>query len=216
MVLMMLSIAFGGWIVWRRSPRYSAKRTIWTVVAMVLAGLIAGLVPVWLVPALPSRLQSVAIPVYIVFVLLVTLGVCAVILRVTDGPMAKPRPSARMVKVHRRTVQRIAKAIGLGLLLLAACDLILPGSYRGVGSMMAGFVAFCAIPALYGLHHKALRNDRAATSLNDNSWTIWRYTPTEWTALADRHFPRQDQTPPEFSLAPAAVGGSTSCRRPTS
>jgi len=60
---------------------------------------------------------------------------------------------------------------------------------------MAGFVAFCAIPALYGLHHKALRNDRAATSLNDNSWTIWRYTPTEWTALADRHFPRQDQTP---------------------
>src|SRR5437016_5496020 len=174
LVILILSILVSGWFVWRRSPRYSAKRTAWTLAAMLAIGLVVGLIPLWLIPSLPAEAQSAAILAYGSFVLLVTLVACAVILRVTDGPMAKPRPTATVVKVHRRKVGRIAKAIGVGVLLLAACDLVIPGAYRGIASTMAGLLAFCAVPAIYGLHHNASRYDRAATALNDNPWTVWR------------------------------------------
>src|SRR5690242_3568341 len=101
--LLMLSIAVSGWFAWRRSPRYTAKRTAWTFVAMVSAGLLVSLPAFWIIPSLP---ESAAIPVYIGLVLLVTLGACAVILRVTDGAMAKPRAGAVIVKLHRRKVNR--------------------------------------------------------------------------------------------------------------
>lgn len=194
LVLLMLSVAVSGWMAWRRSPRYTVKRTAWTVLAMLATGLLVGLAPLWLIPAVPAKLQSAVIPTAIAFVLLVTLGACAVILRVTDGAMAKPRAGASIVRIHRRKVNRIAQGIGLGLLLLAACDLILPGNYRGLGSIMAGFLLFIAIPLYYGLHHKASRHDRAATTLIDKPWTVWRYTPSEWSALADLHFHQDERS----------------------
>ena len=179
LVLFTLSLAAGAWFAWRWSPRYSAKRTLWSLAAMLVAGLILGLVPALLIPALPSGFQSAAIIGYIALVLAVTLAVSAFILRVTDGPMPKPRVGAPEVKVHRRKVTRIAKAVGIGLVLMFACDLVMPAAYRGLPSIFAGFLVLCAIPALYGLHHKASRYDRAATALKDRPWTVWRSPAAE-------------------------------------
>ncbi|SPF46045.1 membrane hypothetical protein [Candidatus Sulfopaludibacter sp. SbA4] len=92
---------------------------------------------------------------------------------------------------YRRRFFRIAKGIGIALLLMAACDLYRP--MRPIGSAFAGILAFCAAPFLYGLHRNAVRADRGVAALMANPWVHWEFTHAEWQAVADVQFPQRSK-----------------------
>ncbi len=195
LALFILGTVLSGWTAWRRSPRYSARATWLCAGAMLVTMAVVGGVAAWVVPSLLPAITWMAIPLLIAFILLAVIGISAFILRATDGPMAKVPSSAPLVDLHRRKFHRIAKGIGIAVLLLAALDIYPP--IRPVGSMFAGLLAICAVPALFGLRHKALRNDRGVSALMANPWVHWQYAQAEWEALANIQFPKQAK--PAFS-----------------
>jgi len=90
---------------------------------------------------------------------------------------------------HRQKFYRIAKGIGITLLLVAACDLF--PRFRPIGSVFAGLLAVCAAPFLYGLYRNAVRADSGVSALMANPWVHWEFTPAEWQAVADVQFPER-------------------------
>jgi hypothetical protein len=113
----------------------------------------------------------------IVLITAITLGLAAIILRITDGPIFKLPPGVKPVSTHRRKLYPWILGTGFFLLLLLVpAALVAPLTALAL-LIFAAFVLVVGAILLGGLYIKARRADYAITNLMICFWVHWQYVP---------------------------------------
>ena len=182
-IFAVLTVA-GAWAGWRRSPLYSRKVTLKLAGAVLLTA--AATVGVTLVIVSgPFRLSAQAQAILAaVAVVAVGTGATGLLVRITDGHMARTAPSVRIVTTERHKIQRWIWRIAAYLAICAAAALVLPSAWIWAPLTLGGLVLLGCGPALVALYMRARRLDLGMSATVAAPWAYWRYSPAEWQIWA--------------------------------
>ena len=183
--LIAILIIFRAWRGWRRSPLYSPKITLQVVGVCLL------IVAVWValsrgVLSGPLSHSPVALGILAaVAIIAIGTGATGLIIRITDRHVAQVPPSAHLVTIHRRKVQRWFWRTVVYLLINAAAALLLPSSWKLLPAALGGFVLLMCGPMLMGFYMRARRLDLGMSAVIAAPWAHWQYTPAQWESWAE-------------------------------
>jgi hypothetical protein len=180
----LLSIV-GGWAAWRSNPLYSNRATLRfvLVVGLAMAAVVGSVVAV--VNLMGDSPQTVFLPTMFAVILVATLGLTWVVITLSTPTIPALPASLALVRVHRLRLVPLARWFGIGLVLLAALSLALPGDSKDVAYAIGGLFVFIAVVGLFAAYTSALGLDRSLTAVESNPWIHWRYTPEQWKAWTD-------------------------------
>jgi hypothetical protein len=114
-------------------------------------------------------------------------------------PKVPPLPRAtQLVRDHREKLVPyvrwfVGSMLGLGILAL-----VVPGDWKIAVGVVAGLLAFLGIVLLFTGYIAALGFDRSLSSVENEPWVHWTYTPEQWRAWTDAEVSRLAATPPHW------------------
>jgi hypothetical protein len=174
LALFCAGIALYAWQSWRRNPLYSLKSTLENA-AVILLGLALAIVLVLLIANhLPSQSPAVTLMGIMTLISAITLGITAVSMRITDGPIARLARGTKPENRNRRKLYPWFLGAGLALLLLLGwAALVSPANAEALVGI-AAVVLGASAAALGSLYIKARRTDYASTALKTDFWVHWQ------------------------------------------
>ena len=182
--LIAILIVVGAWRGWRRSPLYSPKITLQIVGVCLL------IVAVWVAVSLglfsgPLSHSPVALGIgAAIAIVVIGTGATGLLIHITDRHVAQVPPSAHLVTIHRRKVQRWFWRTVVYLLINAAAALSLRSSWHWLPIALGGFVLLMCGPMLMGFYMRARRLDLGMSAVIAAPWAHWQYTPAQWESWA--------------------------------
>ena len=173
--LFCIGLAIAAWQAWRRNPLYSLKSTLENAAVILLGlALVIGFSQL-IINHLPSQSLAATVLVLMAFISVIALGMGAVSMRITDGPIAKVPRGAAPYNKNRRRLYSWSLATGLVLLLLLGWATVVSPSDAEMPVFFAALVLAVGSAILGGLYLKFRRTDFAIAALTTNFWVHWQY-----------------------------------------
>ena len=177
--------SWGVWklAVWKRNPLYSAGKT-WRIVGGMGLGIGAFVaLDILLVNLTIHSSPWIAGTTMGVLVLSAVIGLF-LIARAFTKPKELPLPvGIALVRLYRDKVWVWAKRAGMGIAAFGVLGLVLPGNFKIIGWMLAGFVAFFAAFMLPIGYIAARDKDRALTGVEAMPWVHWQFSEEQWRLM---------------------------------
>jgi hypothetical protein len=174
LALFCCGIALYAWQSWRRNPLYSLKSTLENAAVILLGLALAVGFSELIAFHLPSQSLAVTLMGIMALISAITLGISAVSMRITDGPIARVAAGTRPDNRNRRKLTPWFLGMGLVLLLLLGWAALVSPADADVPAGIAAVVLGVGAAALGGLYIKARRTDYASAALKTNFWVHWQ------------------------------------------
>jgi hypothetical protein len=190
--------AVGAWAAWRSNPLYSRMATL-RFIAAIVAGAAAVVGIILAALNLTANSSPLVANVTLAFAVLVGTIAFIWIIVAASTPKVPPLPRAtQLVRDHREKLVPyvrwfVGSMLGLGILAL-----VLPGDWKIAVGVVAGLLAFLGIVLLFTGYIAALGFDRSLSSVENEPWVHWTYTPEQWRAWTDAEVSRLAATPPHW------------------
>lgn len=174
LALFCVGIALAAWQSWRRNPLYSLKSTLESVAVILLGLALAIGFCVLIAFHLPSQSLAVTIMGIMTLISAIALGISAVSMRITDGPIARVPAGTKPDNKNRRKLTSWLLGAGLVLLLLLGWAALVSPADADAPVGIAAIVLGASAAALGSLYIKARRTDYASAALKANFWVHWQ------------------------------------------
>ena len=175
LALFCLGITIAAWQAWRSNPLYSLKSTLENAFVFLLGlTLVIGFGDL-IANHLPSQSLAATVMSIMVFLSVIVLGMIAVSMRITDGPIAKAPPGTAPYKKNRRRLYPWSLVTALVLFLLLGWAARVSPADAETPVSLAAMVICVGSAILGGLYLKARRTDYAIAALTNNFWVHWQY-----------------------------------------
>lgn len=200
MAIVAILALVGSWAAWKRSPMFSAGKTL-----RMVGGMGLGIGAFVALDVLVVNLTMHSSP-WVMGTAMGTLIVGSIfgmflIARAFTAPREKPLArGVPLVNVYRRKVYGWAKLAGIVVGSLAVVGLLLPKGIDMAAWTLCGFSAFIAAFMLPIGYVAARDQDRSLTGVETEPWVRWSYTEAEWNAITQVEMVRAEiAATPTFS-----------------